>query len=67
MTLHEYRCQYCGKLLFRMHIPSGIINTKCPRCGMGAVIEIQDNTQVMGSLLARVEQLEVALKITPVL
>ena len=39
MSLHEFRCKNCGKLLFKMEY--GVIETKCYRCGAYNIIDSQ--------------------------
>jgi phage FluMu protein Com len=48
INIRDYRCQSCGRLLFRAHIPRvpGLrIEIRCPRCSRTDIIESDKETQ----------------------
>lgn len=41
MSLTEYRCPSCGKLLFKSDAPTGVVQTPCPRCRAVKLVKVQ--------------------------
>jgi phage FluMu protein Com len=41
VSLTEYRCPTCQKLLFKSDAPTGVVQTPCPRCRSVKMVQVR--------------------------